>query len=50
MKRIISLVLVSAMGLSTEVAKADFTFGTPLNLGPTVNSSYNEWGPCASMK
>ncbi len=41
-------ILVLALGLATEVANADFTFGTPLNLGPTVNSSYNEWGPCLS--
>ena len=42
MKKTISLVLVLALGLATEVAKADFTFGTPTNLGPTVNSpSFN---------
>jgi hypothetical protein len=41
-------ILALALGLAAEVATADFTFGTPLNLGPTVNSSYNEWGPCLS--
>ncbi len=41
-------ILALALGLATEVATADFTFGTPLNLGPTVNSAYNEWGPCLS--
>ncbi len=31
------VILVLALGLTTEVANADFTFGTPTNLGPTVN-------------
>ncbi|MBA7683788.1 hypothetical protein ES703_92173 [subsurface metagenome] len=39
MKKTISIVLVLALGLTAEVANADFTFGTPTNLGPTVNSS-----------
>jgi len=30
------------LGLTASVANADFTFGTPTNLGPTVNSSYGE--------
>ncbi len=29
-------------------AYADFTFGTPTNLGPKVNSSANEFDPCIS--
>ena len=45
MKRTISLVLVLALGLATEVANADFIFGTPTNLGPTVNSSAWDVGP-----
>ena len=48
MKRIISLVLVLALGLAAEVANADFTFGTPTNLGPTVNSSSVDWMPSIS--
>jgi len=32
-------ILVLVLGLIASVAKADFTFGTPTNLGPTVNSS-----------
>jgi Tol biopolymer transport system component len=32
-------ILVLALGLTAEVANADFTFGEPTNLGPTVNSS-----------
>ena len=39
MKKTILLVLVLALGLTAEFAKADFTFGTPTNLGPTVNGS-----------
>jgi Tol biopolymer transport system component len=48
MKQIISLVLVLALGLATEIAKADFTFGEPVNLGPTINSSVPESSPCIS--
>ncbi len=42
MKKTISLVLVLALGLTTEVANADFTFGTPTNLGPTINSHHSD--------
>ena len=35
-------ILVLALILATGVAKADFTFGEPTNLGPTVNTSYGE--------
>lgn len=42
MKKTISLALVLSLGLFTIVAKADFTFGEPTNLGPPVNSSYGE--------
>ncbi len=48
MKKTISLVLVLALGLTAEVAKADFTFGTPTNLGPTLNSSAFEYDMCIS--
>ena len=48
MKKTISLVLVLALGLATDVANADFTFGEPTNLGPTVNSSYGEGPECFS--
>jgi len=40
-------ILVLALGLTTEVANADFTFGTPTNLGPTVSSS-EDADPCIS--
>ncbi len=48
MKTTISLVLVLALvvGLPAGVANADFTFGTPTNLGPTVNSSTWDLGAC----
>ncbi|MBN2315601.1 MAG: PD40 domain-containing protein, partial [Sedimentisphaerales bacterium] len=39
MKKTISLTLVLALCLVAKVTKADFTFGEPVNLGPTVNSS-----------
>ncbi|NQV33989.1 MAG: PD40 domain-containing protein, partial [Phycisphaeraceae bacterium] len=48
MKKTFSIVLVLALGISIEVAKADFTFGEPTNLGPTVNSSYREFNASIS--
>ena len=42
------LILVLALGLAAEVANADFTFGTPTNLGPIVNSSAEECFPSIS--
>ncbi|HUU16528.1 MAG TPA: hypothetical protein VMW72_05215 [Sedimentisphaerales bacterium] len=45
MKKTISLVLVLALGLAAEVANADFVFGEPTNLGPTVNSSASDAVP-----
>jgi len=37
-----ALALVLALGLAVEVAKADFTFGEPVNLGPPFNSPSRE--------
>ncbi|MBW7990204.1 MAG: hypothetical protein FVQ84_09350 [Planctomycetes bacterium] len=48
MKKTISLTLVLVLALATEVAKADFTFGEPTNLGPNVNSKFEENGPSIS--
>jgi hypothetical protein len=48
MKKVIVMLLVLALGLATEVAKADFTFGEPTNLGPTVNSSAADAVPTIS--
>ena len=42
--RIASIGIVAAVVLSVGQTKADFTFGEPVNLGPTVNSSSGE-GP-----
>jgi len=39
MKKAISIVLVVSLAMTENVANADFTFGEPTNLGPTVNSS-----------
>ena len=41
-------ILVLTLGLTAEVANADFTFGTPTNLGPTINSASLEETPCIS--
>lgn len=39
---------VAAMVIGDGSAKADFTFGEPVNLGPTVNSSAEDVGPSIS--
>ena len=44
MKKTILLVLALALILTMGVAKADFTFGEPVNLGPNVNTSSGEGG------
>jgi Tol biopolymer transport system component len=43
-KMTILLVLILALGLTTKVTKADFIFGTPTNLGPTINTASGEGG------
>ena len=48
MKKTILITMVLAIGLSTEIAKADFTFGEPMNLGASVNSSNYDAGPSIS--
>ena len=48
MKKTILLVLVLTLALAIKVTNADFTFGTPTNLGPTVNSSSRDTGPSVS--
>jgi len=42
------LAFVLTLMLAATSANADFTFGAPTNLGPTVNSSGNEGGPSIS--
>ena len=48
MKKTIALVLVLALGLAAKVAKADFTFGEPTNLGPAINSAGGDAAPSIS--
>lgn len=45
MKKTISLMSVLTLCV---VAKGEFTFGTPINLGPIVNSSSYDEAPCIS--
>lgn len=45
MKRTILFTMVFAFGTAADIAYADFTFGEPTNLGPIVNSSYNDASP-----
>ena len=48
MKRTISIILVLALGLTVEVANADFTFGEAVNLGPMINTGGFEQTVCIS--
>jgi Tol biopolymer transport system component len=48
MKKIIAIAIALTLGTTVEVANADYTFGTPTNLGPTVNSSYADPNPSIS--
>ena len=45
MKKTMVLTLVMVLGLATGIANADYVFGTPENLGPTINTSGNEITP-----
>ena len=47
-RMLVILVLALVVGLPACVANADFTFGTPTNLGPTVNSSSDDGGTSIS--
>jgi len=42
------IIMVLTLGIAAEVAQADFTIGEPTNLGPTVNSSSNDYANCLS--
>jgi len=42
------LAFVLALMLSAASANADFTFGEPVNLGPTINSAGGNGAPCLS--
>ena len=39
MNKTISMGVILVLGMAGQVGKADFVFGTPANLGPTINSS-----------
>ena len=41
--------LVLVVGLLAGIANADFIFGEPINLGPLVNSSFDDWAPSISV-
>ena len=43
--RLMLVGFVAACVLGARIARADFTFGEPMNLGPTVNSSADEFDP-----
>jgi len=42
------MAFIAAWAIGPGVAVADFTFGWPVNLGPVVNSGYDEAYPCIS--
>jgi len=42
------LLLASSTALAINIANADFTFGTPVNLGPAMNTSGKEASPAIS--
>ena len=48
MRKTIAFVLVLALDMTTQTAKADFTFGTPANLGARINTSAGDDPDCLS--
>ena len=46
--KVVFVVFVTAIVFRGGPAEADFTFGEPVNLGPTVNTSYGEAGQSIS--
>jgi hypothetical protein len=46
--RLVAVGIVAAIVVGGGRAKADFVFGEPVNLGPTVNTSYGEVPDCFS--
>jgi len=45
LKRRFAMIILTILIITVSRAKADFIFGTPTNLGPTVNSVSNEQAP-----
>ncbi|MFX0197116.1 MAG: LamG-like jellyroll fold domain-containing protein [Candidatus Hodarchaeota archaeon] len=48
MKKAIPFLLVSVLAISSKVVQADFIFGTPINLGPNINTQYSEGLVCVA--
>ena len=46
--KVLLVVFMAVIILTGGIAKADFTFGEPVNLGPTVNSSSGDAPDCVS--
>jgi Tol biopolymer transport system component len=46
--RLVLVGFVAAIVLGGGSARADFAFGKPVNLGPTINSENSDWLPCIS--
>jgi hypothetical protein len=46
--RLVVVGFVAAIVLGGGIANADFTFGEPTNLGPTVNTLYGDGNSCIS--
>ena len=42
MKKVVILVLVLTLMMIVQVAKGDYTFGEPTNLGAPINSSFDD--------
>jgi Tol biopolymer transport system component len=49
MAEMVLLGFIIVVVLGENNAKADFTFGTPMNLGPMVNTSHGDADTCLSM-
>ena len=47
--RLVAVVIVAAIIISSRSAKADFTFGEPVNLGSAINTPHYEDNPCISV-
>jgi len=46
MKQTISIILLLGLFIVADVAKADFAFGDPTNLGPPISTAYGDLTPC----
>ena len=46
---VVWLAVVAGIWACAGAAKADFTFGEPTDLGPTINGPYETGSPCISL-